>query len=297
MYFTVRKISVVVKTLANTLLLPIMNSTLISAQELQTQLGKNTLVIDCRFNLADKNQGLLQYMQGHIPGAYYFDLEQDFSSPVKRHGGRHPLPNVEQLQEKFRRAGANQHSTIVFYDDSRMAYAAHAWWLLRYMGHKDVRILEGGFKAWLKFKGALDKREPATKSGNFTAKLQTDWIVNRDDILAANNLHLIDSREPRRFQGLEEPIDPIAGHIDGAVNYPWQEITHEQGFIKPIEWQKTHWQTLTTQENLVVYCGSGVTACVNILSLYLCGIDAKLYPGSWSDWCSYLEVKATEAKC
>ncbi len=272
-----------------------MNSTLISAQELQTQLGKNTLVIDCRFNLADKNQCLLQYMQGHIPGAYYFDLEQDFSSPVEQHGGRHPLPNVELLQEKLRRAGANQHSTIVFYDDSRMAYAARAWWLLRYMGHKDVRILEGGYKAWLEFKGALDKREPATKSGNFTAKLQTDWIVNRDEILTANNLHLIDSREPQRFQGLEEPIDPIAGHIDGAVNYPWQEITHEQGFIKPIEWQKRHWQTLTTQENLVVYCGSGVTACVNILSLYLSGIDAKLYPGSWSDWCSYLV--ATETKC
>ena len=176
-----------------------MNSTLISSRELQTQLGKNTLVIDCRFNLADKNQGLLQYMQGHIPGAYYFDLEQDFSSLVELHGGRHPLPNVNQLQEKLRRAGANQHSTIVFYDDSRMAYAARAWWLLRYMGHQDVRILDGGFNAWLEFKGALDKREPAIKTGNFTATIQTDWIVNRDEILAEKHLQLIDSREPRRF--------------------------------------------------------------------------------------------------
>jgi thiosulfate/3-mercaptopyruvate sulfurtransferase len=124
-----------------------MNSTLISAQELQTQLGKNTLVIDCRFNLTDKNQGLLQYTQGHIPGAYYFDLDQDLSSPVTLHGGRHPLPNIEQLQEKLRRAGAHQHSTIVLYDDSRLAYAAHAWWLLGYMGHKNLRIFKHGLRS------------------------------------------------------------------------------------------------------------------------------------------------------
>jgi thiosulfate/3-mercaptopyruvate sulfurtransferase len=266
-----------------------MNSTLISAKELHAQLGKNTLVIDCRFNLADKNQGLLHYTQGHIPGAYYFDLEQDFSSPVQLHGGRHPLPNTEQLQQKLRCAGANQHTTIICYDNSRMAYAAHAWWLLCYLGHTHVHILDGGFNAWLEFNGAVDKREPPVKAGTFTAKIQENWTVARNDIVT-NHFHLIDSREPRRFQGLEEPIDPIAGCIAGAVNYPWQEITTEQGFIKPIAWQITHWQTLTTHENLVAYCGSGVTACVNILSLHLLGINVKLYPGSWSDWCSYLKT-------
>lgn len=264
-----------------------MNSPLISAQELNTQLSK-TLVLDCRFNVTDKNLGLLQYMQGHIPGAYYFDLEQDFSSPVELHGGRHPLPGIEILQEKLRRAGASQHSNIVVYDDSRMGYAARAWWLLSYMGHDKVQILDGGFKAWLEFKGALDKRERIVKAGNFTAKIQTDWTLNRNKILQSKNLQLIDSREPRRFQGLEELIDPIAGHIEGAVNYPWQEITNEQSFIKSIESQKRHWQNLPTTENLVVYCGSGVTACVNIFSLHLIGIKAKLYAGSWSDWCSYL---------
>ncbi len=267
-----------------------MNSPLISAQELHSQLSK-TIVLDCRFNLADKNQGLLQYTQGHIPGAYYFDLEQDFSSPAQLHGGRHPLPDIETLQQKLRRAGVNPHSNIVVYDDSRMAYAARAWWVLRYMGHEKVQILDGGFKAWLEFKGALDKREPVDKTGNFTAEIQANWIVNRNDILQSKNMQLIDSREPRRFQGLEEPIDPIAGHIAGAVNYPWQEVTSEQGFSKPVDSQKMQWQKLPTTENLVVYCGSGVTACVNILSLHLSGIEAKLYPGSWSDWCSYLLEK------
>jgi len=264
------------------------NSVLISASELSNQLGKDTVVIDCRFNLLNKNQGLVEYRQGHIPGAYYLDLEKDLSSPVQDHGGRHPLPNINQLENTLRRAGVYKHSHVVLYDDSRMAYAARAWWLIRYLGHENVSILNGGFKAWLAFKGALDKREPGVKSGNFKANIQTDWIIDRDAILQTKNMALIDSREARRFQGLEEPIDPIAGHIPNAINYPWQEIVDENGFTHSLAWQQAHWSTLNSQQNLVVYCGSGVTACVNILSLYLCGINAKLYPGSWSDWCSYL---------
>jgi len=269
-----------------------MNSALISASELHNQLGKDTVVIDCRFNLLNKTQGLAEYKQGHIPGAYYFDLEKHLSSPIQSHGGRHPLPDIEQLQETLRRAGVYQHSNVVLYDDSRLAYAARAWWLLRYLGHNNVFILNGGFKAWVAFKGALDKREPPAKYGNFKASVQDNYVVNRKDILHTNNMLLIDSREARRYQGLEEPIDPIAGHIPSAVNYPWQEITDEQGFMRPIEWQISHWKNLASQGNIVVYCGSGVTACVNILSLYLCGIEAKLYPGSWSDWCSYLPKTA-----
>lgn len=265
-----------------------MNRSLISAKELQAQLGKSTLVIDCRFNLMDKALGATQYKQAHIPGAYYFDLEKDLSSPVKAHGGRHPLPDFEQLEQTLRRAGATQHTTIVVYDDSRMAYAARAWWLFKFMGANDVRILDGGYKAWIAANYALDRREPNVKAGNFKANTQAGWIINRDDILYADDLQMIDSREARRYQGLEEPIDPIAGHIEGAVNFFWQDVTDEQGFIKDIDWQKNHWQSLPQTENIAAYCGSGVTACVNIFSLHLCGINAKLYPGSWSDWCSYL---------
>lgn len=267
-----------------------MHSSLISASELRAQLGKTTVVLDCRFNLMDKSQGQSLYRQGHIPGAFYLDLERDLSSAVQTHGGRHPLPNIEQLQIKLRNFGINQFTTLVVYDDSRMAYAARAWWLLKMMGHKDVRILNGGFNAWVGINGAMDRRDPATKQGNFKAELQANQTVDRENILTDKSMTLIDSREARRFQGLEEPIDPIAGHIPNALNFFWQDITDEQGFIKPIEWQKEHWNKLTNTENLAVYCGSGVTACVNIFSLHLSGIDAKLYPGSWSDWCSYLPL-------
>jgi len=265
-----------------------MHSSLISAAELQAQLGKTTVVLDCRFNLMDKSQGESLYRQGHIPGAFYVDLEQDLSSAVQTHGGRHPLPNIEQLQIKFRNFGINQHSTVVVYDDSRMAYAARAWWLLKYLGHEDVRILNGGFNAWTTIHGAIDRRAPSFKQGNFKANIQANFIVERDEILSDKSPTLIDSRESRRFQGLEEPIDPVAGHILNAVNFFWQEITDEKGFVKPIEWQKAYWEQIADKENIAAYCGSGVTACVNIFSLYLVGINAKLYPGSWSDWCSYL---------
>lgn len=265
-----------------------MHPSLISASELQSQLGKSTVVLDCRFNLMDKSQGLTLYRQGHIPGAYYVDLEQDLSSAVQIHGGRHPLPDFERLQEKWKSFGINQHTTVVVYDDSRMAYAARAWWLLKYMGHTDVRILNGGFNAWVLNKGAIDRRDPVFKQGNFKMDLQKNQTVDRANILNDNSLTLIDSRESRRFQGLEEPIDPIAGHIPNAVNFFWQDVSDDQGFIKTIESQKAHWNALPNTENLVAYCGSGVTACVNIFSLHLCGIDVKLYPGSWSDWCSYL---------
>jgi thiosulfate/3-mercaptopyruvate sulfurtransferase len=265
-----------------------MHPSLISASELQMLLGKALVVLDCRFNLMDKTQGLTFYRQGHIPGAFYVDLERDLSSPVQTHGGRHPLPNFEHLQEKLRNMGVNQHSTLVVYDDSRMAYAARAWWLLKYMGHQDVRILNGGFNAWVANKGAIDRREPANKHGNFKMELQNNKIIERDQILADTSITLIDSREPRRFQGLEEPIDPVAGHIPSALNFFWQEVSDEKGLVKQLDLQKTHWSKLPTTDNIAVYCGSGVTACVNIFSLHLCGIEAKLYPGSWSDWCSYL---------
>lgn len=266
-----------------------MHPSLISASELQSQLGKATVVLDCRFNLMDKSQGITLYRLGHIPGAFYVDLDRDLSSTVQAHGGRHPLPNFERLQEKLRSFGINQHTTIVLYDDSRMAYATRAWWLLKHMGHADVRILNGGFNAWVVNKGAIDRRDPAFKQGSFKMDIQPNQTVDRDNILRDSSLTLIDSREARRFQGLEEPIDPIAGHIPKAVNFFWQDICDEHGFVKSIEWQKTHWDQLQTTENLAVYCGSGVTACVNIFSLHLCDINAKLYPGSWSDWCSYLQ--------
>jgi len=259
----------------------------ITSEQLKTQLGK-VVVFDCRFNLMNKTLGSEQYRTGHIPGAYYLDLEKDLSGTIATHGGRHPLPDVETLSSTLRAAGVHSHSTIVVYDDSRMAYAARAWWLLRYYGHQHVVILDGGFTGWINSGGAIDRREPALKNGNFKAALQQDWVANHADILQNSAaMTLIDSREAKRYRGEEEPIDPIAGHIPGALNYFWQDATTDQGFIKPDADQQQRWNELTKRDNLVVYCGSGVTACVNLLSLEMSGINAKLYPGSWSDWCSY----------
>jgi thiosulfate/3-mercaptopyruvate sulfurtransferase len=260
----------------------------ISSEQLKSQLGK-VVIFDCRFNLMNKTMGSEQYRAGHIPGAYYLDLEKDLSSAADVHGGRHPLPDVETLSQTLRAAGVNQHSTIVVYDNSRMAYAARAWWLLRFYGHEDVLILDGGFAGWVNSGNAIDRREPSPKSGNFKATIPSGWTANRDEILQAGAAYtLIDSREAKRYRGDEEPIDPVAGHIPNALNYFWQDATTEQGFIKSDEEQLQRWDNLNRRDNLVVYCGSGVTACVNILSLEMSGIPAKLYPGSWSDWCSYL---------
>lgn len=264
---------------------------LIEANELKELINRNNtslVVLDCRFNLMEKSQGYELYKQGHIPGAYYVDLEKDLSSPVSNHGGRHPLPSIDNLQMKLQAAGINAHTLVVVYCDSRFAYASRAWWLLKSMGHKQVKILNGGYKAWLSHGGTLDRREPAAKSGNIKLQLDTTALATRDELLTPFTFSLIDSREAKRFAGLEEPIDPIAGHIPGAVNFFWQDVTDEKGFMKPREWQIEHWHQLALAEKPVVYCGSGVTACVNLLSLDECDIPARLYAGSWSDWCSYL---------
>ena len=262
----------------------------ITASELKTQF-RNKVIFDCRFRLDNEDYGLEQYRLGHIPGAYYLHLSKDLSSPVQQHGGRHPLPDMETFAQTLRNAGVNQHSSIVLYDDSRFAYAARAWWLLKHIGLNDIHLLDGGFKAWVDAGGAMDRRDPPRKTSNLKLVLRKEDTVSYQELAATSSYTLIDSREKKRFLGEEEPIDPIAGCIPGAVNYPWQEVSNDQGLIKDVEFHRTRWESLPTKENLVVYCGSGVTACVNLLSLEMAGINAKLYPGSWSDWCSYLLTK------
>ncbi len=251
------------------------------------------LVLDCRFNLADPEQGYADYRKGHIPGAYYLHLEHDLSGPVAEHGGRHPLPDPDTLARRLRSMGLMPGQAVVVYDDQRMAYAARARWLLRYLGHRFVWILDGGYQAWLASGGATDRREPAPRMGRFQPEPAGDWT--RDYHFISNALSrqdgqitLIDSRDARRYQGLEEPLDPVAGHIPGALNVPWQAVVDERGYFKPGSWHQDHWADIKDKEEVVVYCGSGVTACVNLLSLEAAGIPARLYPGSWSDWCSYL---------
>jgi thiosulfate/3-mercaptopyruvate sulfurtransferase len=265
-------------------------------QSLDRETDLNLKIVDCRFALSDPNLGRQQYEAAHLPGANYLDLNRDLSSPVGIHGGRHPLPNDRVLGAKLAAMGINSETIVVAYDDSRFGFAARLWWLLRYYGHDCVAVLDGGYSSWVKAGYPVsDKLPEVATPGNFQPQLQTDWIVDVDKVRAIQTspAHiLIDSREVDRYLGKSEPIDPVAGHIPGAVNYPWQDVSTPAGLALPISAQQQRWAAISPDVEPIVYCGSGVTACVNLLSLELAGIaGAKLYPGSWSDWISYERVE------
>lgn len=252
------------------------------------------VVIDCRFSLADSNEGRRLYNEGHIPGAFYLHLNDDLSSPVSEHGGRHPLPSAQHFTEVIQLVGVNNDSTVVIYDDHRLGFAARLWWLLQCFGHSSIHILDGGYSAWLAAGYSVEQQLLEAKRGNFTGAPRLEQVVDYDYVKGRSwdgKEHvLIDSREAVRFRGEQEPIDPVAGCIPGAVNFPWLEVTNDQGQLREITVQEQRLADVVQAQEIVVYCGSGVTACVNLLSLFLIGReDAKLYSGSWSDWCSHLK--------
>lgn len=266
---------------------------IVSAEWLVEHLEEpNIIVVDCRFSLADPNLGKNQYQDSHIPGAFYLDLNQDLSSPVQKQGGRHPLPDITKLSQKLSEIGITSQQTIVVaYDDSRFAFASRLWWLLRYLGHSQVALLDGGFSNWKNKGYPVNNSIPTVEVGEFIPNLHPEMVVDIETVKTRKDLPgvvLIDSRERDRYLGKTEPIDPIAGCIPGAVNYPWQEVTDSSGYLKLNE-QSQRWEAVKNAEEIIVYCGSGVTACVNLLALEIAEIKpTKLYAGSWSDWCSYL---------
>lgn len=270
----------------------------VCAKWLASQLDNPQIaIVDCRFLLSDPQWGYRQYANSHIPGAYYLDLDKDLSSRVERHGGRHPLPKPEVIAEKLAAIGAIDNETlIVAYDSSRFAFAARLWWLLRYLGHDRVALLDGGWTGWEAGGYPVSNTiSTPNRKGKFSPQPRLDWVVDIDALKAKKDsprVALIDSREAERYRGEIEPIDPIGGHIPGALNSPWKRVTDERGFLLPPIALQQLWNDYRDSEEIVVYCGSGVTACVNLFSLELAGFkNAKLYPGGWSDWCSYLPLK------
>uniref|UniRef100_A0A0C1UWA5 Sulfurtransferase n=1 Tax=Lyngbya confervoides BDU141951 TaxID=1574623 RepID=A0A0C1UWA5_9CYAN len=253
----------------------------------------NLVVVDCRFALGDPQQGRVEYLAGHIPGAAYLDLNQDLSSPVEPHGGRHPLPDIDEFVAKLERLGiASQPATsVIAYDATKGAFAARLWWLLRYLGHDAVAVLDGGLPAWQAAQLPLTTEVPERSPGKFAPTLQTDWVVDRSKVIAAQTERqtaLIDARSPDRYQGLHEPIDPVAGAVPQALNFFWQTNLNEQGYFKSAAELTQLWQPLPAAEQSIYYCGSGVTACVNLLAQAVMGqAMPRLYVGGWSDWCSY----------
>tara|TARA_B100000579_G_scaffold383902_1_gene354005 strand:+ start:533 stop:1354 length:822 start_codon:yes stop_codon:yes gene_type:complete len=251
-----------------------------------------SILIDARFSLSDPDLGRQHYEAGHIPGAFYLDLEKDLSGFKAQHGGRHPLPDPKTFATCLARCGISKNSQVIIYDDFRMAFASRLWWMMKSLDYLPPKIINGGYKAWL----ALGN----TPENTFTPSLSCEIpqvpkeFRNTCDIdmlrdLQSKNLTLVDSREHNRYLGLEELIDPVAGHIPGALNRPWVSATDDSEKLLSNDMQSQRWGDILESEKIVVYCGSGVTACVNLFSLHACGRDdAILYPGSWSDWCSYL---------
>lgn len=270
-----------------------MSRWLISAEELaRCHRDPDVVVADCRFTLADPGAGEARYRAGHIPGSHYLHLDRDLSGPRGAHGGRHPLPAPEAFAARLAALGVNSAppSLVVAYDDSRFAFAARLWWLLRYCGHDRVRVLDGGFGAWCAAGLPVATAAPVPRRGRFTLQLRPALALDRAAVLALRGSAavLVDAREERRYLGLEEPIDPVAGHIPGAVNVPWPGASDAEGRLLPAAAQRARFGAVADAAEIAVYCGSGVTACVDLLALAEIGRDdARLYAGSWSDWCSY----------
>ncbi len=270
--------------------------TLISVSQLRSLLdepssNRQTRVLDCRFSLADPFAGRRAYERGHIPGAQYADLERDLSSPhVAGVTGRHPLPPVEQLAKRFGSWGIAKDTQVVVYDDNSGAIAARAWWLLRWLGHDAVALLDGGFDAWAAMGGELHTEPVKITPVEFESAARHHMLVDADQVaemLQHAESRVFDARAPERFRGEVEPIDPVAGHIPGARSLPFADNLRDGGFRSREELQAHFRVALGTArpEMCAVYCGSGVTACHGVLAAEHAGLPGlKLYAGSWSDW-------------
>jgi thiosulfate/3-mercaptopyruvate sulfurtransferase len=248
-------------------------------------------VVDARFALGQPDAGINAYHAGHVPDAVFLDLERDLSSPVRpdKKGGRHPLPDPDVLAAKLGALGIGDEHLVVAYDDPSAGqgfYAAHLWWLLRYLGHDRVAVLDGGLPAWINEDGRLETTLPEHPVMIFTPRVRPEMIVDADFVASRDDrTALIDSRAGARYRGEIEPIDPKAGHIPGARNRDWSAGLTVDGRWKSSDEQRARFDGL--EDDLIVYCGSGVSATGNLLALEIAGRkDARLYAGSWSDWVS-----------
>lgn len=248
------------------------------------------IVVDCRFDLANAAQGLREYESGHVPGAVFASMDHDLAAPRGPRTGRHPLPSPVDFARLLGSWGFTPDAHVVAYDQGSGTGAARLWWMLRARGHAQVQVLDGGWKAWLAQGGAVSTAAPAitptsVAAREFSGVLDAAQVA---DELAQQRIVLVDARAPERFSGRSETIDPVAGHVPGAANHPCtQNLDAAQRWLAPAELRQ-RWAPLVQRaanRPMVMMCGSGVTACHNLLALELAGHDgARLYAGSWSEW-------------
>ncbi|MHB1374224.1 MAG: sulfurtransferase [Thauera sp.] len=268
-------------------------STLIGAVELAQRLrDPDWVVFDCRFDLADPAFGRQAYAQGHLPGAIFLDLDDDLSSAKTGRNGRHPLPDPARLVARLEACGVGNHTQVVAYDDAGGMFAARLWWLLRWFGHHRAGVLDGGLQAWLAAGQALTEDAPAPRPSTYTLALRADR-VEADYVLqhlGQADMVLIDARSPDRFRGENEVLDPVGGHIPGAINRFFRDNLDARGCFKQASVLREEFAALLgahSPRQVVHQCGSGVTACVNLLAMEAAGLSgSRLYAGSWSEWCA-----------
>jgi thiosulfate/3-mercaptopyruvate sulfurtransferase len=263
----------------------------ISPADLAERLRDSRLcIVDCRASLQDPAAGRHAYAKAHLPGARFADLLDDLSGPiVAGKTGRHPLPELDRFVAKVRRWGIGMSSQVVAYDDAAGAFAARLWWMLRWLGHDDVAVLDGGYSAWVAERRPVTADLPTVAHGNFVPRARPELLVSTTELAAPQSIaqKLFDARAPERFRGDVEPIDPVAGHIPGAVNLPFADNLRDGRFRSPAELRERFAQALgdSAPERAVVYCGSGVTACHDVLAFAHAGLPLpRLYAGSWSEW-------------
>jgi thiosulfate/3-mercaptopyruvate sulfurtransferase len=264
-------------------------TTLIDTETLANHLDSaNWVIVDCSYDLADKNAGRNLYLKSHIKGAVFADVHDDLSGPPVTDHGRHPLPSEDALSSLFSRLGINNDSQVIIYDNACACFAGRLWWMLRYMGHEAVAVLDGGWPIWEKARLPAATGEEKNAPTHFQGAANKDWLVTVDRVTASELL--IDSRDPERYRGEVEPLDKAAGHIPGAINRFWKNNLDNNGFFKDATQLCKEFEASlrrTEMRETVFYCGSGVTACHNLLAVAHAGLDTpRLYAGSWSDWCS-----------
>ncbi|WNQ11106.1 sulfurtransferase [Paenibacillus aurantius] len=272
------------------------SSNRVSREWVVRQLNQNAggfSIADVRFHPDDPDYGHRVYRENHLPGAVFVDLKRDLTDPAGTHGGRSPLPSVERLADLFGRLGFERSKPIVVYDDDLRPEAARLWWILRYLGHEQVYILEGGYSGWAAAGLPVTEAETNPAPASFVPEVQAERLADVETVrtaVARGTAALVDSRDRRQFLGEAAPYDPVAGRIPGAVHAFWKDGVNEEGGWKSPEAQRLRFSLLDQEQDVIVYCGSGLSACPNVLALEEAGFRrVKLYAGSWSDWISYAD--------
>ena len=250
-------------------------------------------IIDARFDLGDAEAGRAAWLEGHIPGAVHLDLNRDLSGQPGEHGGRHPLPGLEEMTDTFGRAGVGPDSRVVVYDEQTGMFAARVWWMLRYLGFDTVQVLDGGFSAWQATGHPVSSVPTAPEPTVFVPDVRPEMLASRDEVMAAlgnEAVLIIDARSAERYRGEVAAFDPVAGHIPGAANYPHADNVREGRLRPPAELAELYAEVGRAPET-IAYCGSGVSAALDVLAIDEAGLAVpRLYAGSWSDWSSYRDA-------